>query len=106
MAYAHEHSRRTPHGGDPDDAVFLQRRFRTGPGEYVETLRIAGMLLHDRDDLIQEAAGWMLREIGDRDGEVESEFLRVHYRSMPRTMLQCAIEKFPEWEWRGWLAKE
>ncbi len=61
-----------------------------------ETLALSRMLLADPEDLIQKAVGWMLREVGKRHLESETSFLKKHYRTMPRTMLRYAIEKFPE----------
>ncbi|MEX0321054.1 MAG: DNA alkylation repair protein [Puniceicoccaceae bacterium] len=65
-------------------------------GELDDTLALAEILLSDPEDLIHKAVGWVLREVGNKSFQTEDKFLKSRYKSMPRTMLRYAIEKFPE----------
>ncbi len=59
-------------------------------------LDIIDNLLEDKHDLIHKANGWMLRNIGDKNRELLTEYLFVHYNVIPRTTLRYAIEHYEE----------
>lgn len=59
------------------------------------TYAIADLLLGDREDLIQKAVGWALRECGKRVSEIElRQYLKLNYSKIGRTALRYAIERF------------
>ena len=88
-------------------------------GQLDDTFAIADILLYHPHDLIHKAVGWLLREAGKRDKARLEAYLQApdpsghsrpdrespRYRTMPRTALRYAIEKFPEAERRYYLAK-
>lgn len=51
---------------------------------------------HTKQDLIQKAVGWMLREMGKQNKEEITRFLNKYATQMPRTTLRYLIEKLPK----------
>lgn len=74
-------------------------------GDFAHTLKIAEILLKDKEDLIHKAVGWMLREVGKKNTVLLEDFLHTHYKNIPRTTLRYAIEKMPEDKRRSFLNK-
>jgi len=66
-------------------------------GFALDLLYANARLLHgDDEDLIQKAVGWALREAGKADPGRLERYLRQNGRSIPRTTIRYAIERFPE----------
>ena len=75
-------------------------------GDPSDSLAIAELLVDDDHDLIHKAVGWMLRELDQRCGRDHlRDFLRVHSKTMPRTMLRYAIEHLPPAERKRWMER-
>lgn len=73
-------------------------------GDPLTTLELAEILLQDKEDLIQKAVGWMLRETGKRcDVAILTQFLDEHAAVMPRTALRYAIERLPDEQKRHYM---
>ncbi len=64
--------------------------------DFKDIFELAELALPHKHDLIHKVSGWMLREMGKRDQDALIEFLDIHMKSMPRTMLRYAIEKLDE----------
>jgi len=78
---------------------------RARRGESLDLVYDIARRLHgDREDLIQKAVGWALREAGKTDMARLERYLRAGGAGIPRTTLRYAIERFPEAKRRALLA--
>jgi 3-methyladenine DNA glycosylase AlkD len=67
------------------------------------TYEVAWRLHGNREDLIQKAVGWLLREAGKADSRRLETYLRAHGPTIPRTTVRYAIERMPEARRRAML---
>lgn len=73
--------------------------------DFIDILALSEQLLYHKHDLMQKAVGWMLREMGKRDKDLLVQFLEKYCKTMPRTTLRYAIEKFPEDERKEFMKR-
>jgi 3-methyladenine DNA glycosylase AlkD len=57
---------------------------------------IVTRLQRDKNDLIEKAAGWLLRECGSTNPRRLATYLLAHGPHVPRTTLRYATERFPK----------
>lgn len=60
--------------------------------ELDDTFKIAEILVHDPDEMIQKAVGGFLREAGRENNQRLLDFLNRHAAEMPREMLKRSVE--------------
>lgn len=61
-----------------------------------DIMEVSELLLPDKEDLIQKAYGWALREAGKHHQKEIFNFVIKHKKSMSRTALRYAIELMPK----------
>lgn len=72
--------------------------------EFDTTFSLVELMLKEKQDIVQKAMGWMVKEISKRDVQAATAFLDSHGASLPRTSLRIAIEKLPEKVRKHYLA--
>ncbi len=75
-------------------------------GDVDDAFRIAELLLHDDQDLVQKATGGVLREAGKKDLPRLMGFLDRHAATMPRTALRYAVEHFDKEQRDSYLRRK
>jgi 3-methyladenine DNA glycosylase AlkD len=61
-----------------------------------ESIEIAGLLLTDKDDLVQKGYGWLLKEASRKHTDEVFAYIMKNKKEMPRTALRYAIELMPK----------
>jgi 3-methyladenine DNA glycosylase AlkD len=65
-------------------------------GEFLkDVFDIAGILLEDKDDMVQKGYGWMLKESSRKHPSEVFHYVVKNKSRMPRTALRYAIELMP-----------
>lgn len=77
-------------------AVVATMHYIKKGNSYALTQELVLNNLHHPHDLMHKANGWLLREIGNKEEGILTNFLNEHYKTMPRTCLRYAIEKLDE----------
>ena len=74
-------------------------------GELKTALKLCEIHLFDKEDLMNKAVGWVLREIGKQDKKVLIDFLEKYHSLMPRISLSYSLEKFSKKEKEKFMKK-
>jgi 3-methyladenine DNA glycosylase AlkD len=61
-----------------------------------DAIEIAGLLLTDKDDMVQKGYGWLLKEASRQHRQEVFDYVMQNKKMMPRTALRYAIELMPK----------
>jgi 3-methyladenine DNA glycosylase AlkD len=73
---------------------------------FQDSIKICEILIDDKENLINKACGWMLREIGKRDANILYDFLDKYANIMPRVELRYSVEKLEKEDKLKYLNKK
>ena len=66
--------------------------------DFADTLKIAKILIGDKEGLLQKAVGWLLREVGKKDINILKNFMLENIKSLQNITFNYATEKFTKGE--------
>ena len=66
--------------------------------DFADTLKIAKILIGDKEGLLQKAVGWLLREVGKKNINILKNFMLENIKSLQNITFNYATEKFTEGE--------
>ena len=64
-------------------------------GDFETTFQLVRLMLNEKQEIVQKAMGWMVKEISKQDSNRAVSFLREYYQAIPRVALRIALEKLP-----------
>lgn len=68
--------------------VPLNSKARGGHGDALRTLNVCKLLVGDRDDMVEKALSWALRELSKRDAQAVHGFLGQHRRVLSARVIR------------------
>jgi 3-methyladenine DNA glycosylase AlkD len=85
-------------------AILSTAHFIMRMKETEDTFKLAGIMIKEKEDLIQKAVGWMLRTTTGVNKPGLLQFLDKHAATMPRPMLRAAIENLDKKQKEHYMA--
>ena len=68
--------------------VALNQKARGGSGDVVRTLKICGLVVADKDDMVAKALSWALRELAKREPDPVVEFVDQNENVLPKRVIR------------------